>query len=510
MPDVRAYPIGCFAVLWLANAPAEQAAAALDAIRAGAAQASAQWPRIYRESLELRIITPKALGEAAVLAVTLAAREGMCPPEMIDAAPETLARSCDLVVLARAEDLALAGLTPALILPNSADGALAYSEGRVHPLAPDRRHESDILPSASPKTLAAAFAPPSDAGEAKKLAEFLEEPGTAPVGHRAYNLLLWLIGQGQNVRGRRDTSWDRALAVAAQSRPCARAPIEAIQAAYGRADALAMDYGDRWRSTLVSRSLLLLMMNALCGLVGALEPKMSSLTIPLQIVVTALTLYQIHRAQGHRWRAKWLDYRRLAEALRVERFLVLCGVAPASAPSSAMDWIAWTVRRVVRNAPPAPPLSENAAPAVLKHLAEMEVAEQIAYHEFAASRFRRLDHGFGRAAMVMPLCFVALGANSAILASTEHFADRFKYSSAIGLALTWAPALYALLEGVRRDLDTARQSERSTALAANLKDLAKAIAASPATVATAQPAAARAAQIMREDVARWRNVVEVL
>jgi hypothetical protein len=110
----------------------------------------------------------------------------------------------------------------------------------------------------------------------------------------------------------------------------------------------------------------------------------------------------------------------------------------------------------------------------------------------------------------MLFVFVALGVIFAALAFSVHFSNRFRLSSAIGLALTAAPALYALLDGVRRDLDVVRQAERSDFLAASLKNLAKAIAEMPPTVATARAAAVKAAEIMRDDVARWRNVLEVL
>jgi hypothetical protein len=438
----------------------------------------------------------------------LAAQKYDCAVETVDATPEILARLCDLVVVARPEDLSFAGLTPALILQNGADGDLAFSVGRAHPLTPERRHENDIVPSAAPETIAAAFAPPVDPKETEKLVEFLDEPDGARVGRHAYDLLLRLIGQRTIAVQAPDVSWERAISIAAKARPGARASIEAIHTAYSRADALALAYGERWRSTLVSRSMLLLMMNAVSGLIGALSPTASVVSIPIQILVTAAIFYDSRAARSHRWREKWLDYRRLAESLRVERFLSLCGAAPATA--SASDWVAWMVRRITRAAPPAEPLRETAAAAVLIHLTDVEIAEQVAYHDSAMLRFRCLDRGFRRAALTMLFVFVALGVVFAALAFSVHFSYRIRFSSAIGLALTAAPTLYALLDGVRRDLDVVRQAERSGFLAASLKNLAETIAEMPPTAATAQAAAVRAAHIMRDDVARWRNVVEVL
>jgi hypothetical protein len=510
MPVLSAVPVSSFAILWAADTPAEQSAtiaAALACIQDSAARACARWPHVYGSHPRLRILRPAASGQAAGL--TEAAQKYDCAVDTIDATSEILARLCDLVVVAQQQDLSFAGLTPALILP-AADGDLAFSVGRAHPLTPERRHENDILPSAAPEAIACAFAPPSDPMEAKNLTEFMEEPDGAPVGRRAYDLLLRLIGQRTDPARAPDVSWDHAFSVAAQARPSACASIDAIHAAYLRADALALAYGERWRSTLVSRSMLLLMMNALSGLIGALAPAASLVTIPIQILVTGAIFYQSRVSRVRRWRQKWLDYRRLAESLRVQRFLVLCGAAQI--PSAELDWVAWMVQRIARAASPAEPLPESVAPAVLSHLLKVEIAEQIAYHDSASLRFRRLDRSFRRAALAMLFLFVALGVVFAALALafSTRFSYKFGLSSAIGLALTAAPTLYALLNGVRRDLDVVRQAERSDFLAARLKNLAKAIAEMPPTAATAQAAAVRAAHIMRDDVARWRNVVEVL
>ena len=78
------------------------------------------------------------------------------------------------------------------------------------------------------------------------------------------------------------------------------------------------------------------------------------------------------------------------------------------------------------------------------------------------------------------------------------------------MALTAAPAIYALLNGVRRDFDVVRQADRSRALAENLQKFSEIAAKLPPCAVTARAACARAADIMRDDVARWRNVIEVL
>jgi hypothetical protein len=300
----------------------------------------------------------------------------------------------------------------------------------------------------------------------------------------------------------------RTLAVARQARPGALGAVEAMHAAHTRADALALAFGKRWRSTLVARSLLLLLASVCSGLIGALFPRLSVVTIPIQAAVTVLIFIDGRRAARNRWREKWIEYRRLAEALRAERFLALCGVAPARASGS--DWVDWMAHRAARAAAPFDVLGDAAAPAVIAHLTGVEIGEQIAYHRDAFRRFRRLDYRIRRAAVIALCAFVALGAALGALALAPYQVIPVSFASAIGLAFTAAPMLYATLNSVRRDLDVIRQAARSAEIAAGLKRLARAIASAPATAEVGSAAGLRAAEIMRNDVSSWHGVIKVL
>ena len=73
-------------------------------------------------------------------------------------------------------------------------------------------------------------------------------------------------------------------------------------------------------------------------------------------------------------------------------------------------------------------------------------------------------------------------------------------TSALSLALSAAPGLYAALDGLRGRLDVARQAQRSGRIAAGLRRLARELADAPPSAALARAAALRAANIMGEDV----------
>lgn len=507
MPGQRRAPAEICA-LWLGGTAPEsaRAEAALGLLVDASAHAVRRWPALFADPAGVRIICPAGQMPPALAE---AANSSGCALSLIEAPPDFLLAQCDLAIVASPEDLPRAGLAPALVLPAKAGDVLWFDGGGARPLAAGRqRNVATLLQATTELVAAAALAPPDDPQQAQQLADYLAEDPELKVRSHGYDMLLRLIGQRAEAADAPDISWEAARAVARQARPGAAGAIEALRAAHARADAVALAFGRRWRSMLVARTFMLLLASACSGLIGALFPRLSVATIPLQVAVTALIFIEGRRAARNRWRGKWIEYRRLAETLRVGRFLALCGVAPA--PSDPADWVQWMVRRASRAAAPFDAPAQAAAPAVIAYLAKVEIGGQIAYHRDALARFRRLDQGIRRAAAAALCIFATLGAALAALALPPLHLISVPVAAAIGLALVAAPALYATLNGVRRDLDVVRQAARSAGIEAELKRLAEAIENAPATVETGVAAGLRAADIMRNDVASWHGVVEVL
>ncbi len=496
--------------LWLCGARAPEIGrveAALALLLAAANHARERWPRIFAKPAGARIICPAT--EPLPETLVAAAKAADCALSQIDGPANFLLAQCDLAIVESPEDLPKAGLLPALIFPSADDPVFRFDKGGARPLAPGARRGDAPLSSAAPELIAAAaLAPPRGRHETLKLIDYLAEDPDLKVGRHGYDMLLRLIGERAAAAVAPDDSWARALAVARQARPGALGAVEALRAAHARADALAIAFGKRWRSMLVARSFLLLLASVCSGLIGTLFPSLSVVTIPIQAAVTVLIFVDERHAARSRWRAKWIEYRRLAETLRAERFLTLCGVACTRAVET--DWVEWITRRTARAAAPFDALKEAAAPAIIAHLADVEIGEQIAYHREAFRRFRRLDHRIRRAAVVALCAFVALAAALATLTLAHFNVISVSFSSAISLAFMAAPTLYATLNSVRRDLDVVRQAARSAEIAADLKRLAGAMASMPASAEMAAAAALRAAEIMRNDVSSWHGVVEVL
>ena len=496
--------------LWLCDVRAlerERVEAALNLLIAASNHARVRWPRIFGDPAGARIVCPAGRPPPDMLVA--AAEATGCALSQIDGPESLQLAQCDLAIVDSPHDLPRAGLLPALIFPSAAEPFFWFDAGGARPLAASERRNDGSPANATPELIATiALALPHGGHERLMLADYLAEDPDLDVKRHGYDMLLWLIGQRADAVATPDDSWDRTLAVARSARPGALAAIEAIRSAYARADALAIAFGKRWRSMLVARSFLLLLASICSGLIGTLFSSLSVVTIPVQAAITAVIFFDERHATRNLWREKWIEYRRLAESLRAERFLALCGVAPAR--TGEADWVEWLTRRAARAAAPFDALTDAAAPAVTAHLADVEIGEQIAYHHDAFRRFRRLDHRIRRAAAVALCAFAALGAALAALPLAHFNVFSVSFSSAISLAFMAAPTLYATLNSVRRDLDVVRQAARSAEITADLKRLAGAIASAPATAEVAAAAGLRAAEIMRNDVSSWHGVVEVL
>ncbi|THD49024.1 MAG: hypothetical protein E7774_02310 [Bradyrhizobium sp.] len=471
-------------------------------LHAAAHAAAVRWPDVYHEPMRTRLICraderpPAALVEAAQQA-------GL----EVDASNGATA-TCDLALTVDADFAGISATLPALVATAGAPLQFALDAGAGPQLegAPRRR----ILSAATPETVAEKLlSPPRRVAERRKLGEYLTEDASRNVRRYEYALLLRLIGEpADSAAGAPDDAWERAVAFNAGASVDRSAPLAALRREQERGDALALAYGRLWRSSLSARSLLLFAANFASGFVGAVFPAASPVTLPLQFGMTGLLYLDQHLAKRNRWRAKWIDYRRVAEVARIGRFCVLAGVAPPVSPDGG--WIDWRLERVLRAAPPPAPLPERDAPAFLAHLSEVEIDRQIAYHRGAYRRFRRLDARLRRAALTILLATMAVGAGLAVVAISGLVRAPVSLLSAVGLALSAGPGLFAALNGLRTLLDVQRQGGRSARIGLALRRLRRTLASAPPSALVARSAAARAAEIMLDDVSAWDRAMEIV
>jgi len=497
--DFRLTPV--LTVLWAGGEADATAIGAAAKLMQGAARTAAErWPDVYRGPGRARLICrgdeppPAAVIEAA-----------KCAGVEID--PHGGAASdCDAALLASRDFTGIPASLPALVAEPGATTRLAIDSGGDPALEGAPRQRSDA--AASAETIAEALlSPPRRVADRRDLAEYQSEDPSRSARRYEYALLLRLIGEPAETGSGADDSWTRAAAANAAASVDRSDALARLRREYERGDGLALAYGRRWRSTLAARSFLLFAVNFASGFVGALFPVASPVTVPLQFAMTGLLYLDQHVARRRRWRVKWIDYRRAAEAARIARFCVLAGIAPPDAASES--WVDWRLRRALRGAPAAG-LAERDAAAFLAYLGAVEIEPQIAYHRAAYRRFRRLDARLRRAATAILLTSAALGAVLAAIALSGLVRAPVSVLAAVGLALSAGPGLSAALNGLRNQLDVVRQAARSARIGLALRRLRHALDGAPPNAALACSAARRAAKIMLDDVSAWDRAMEIV
>ncbi len=498
--DDRRSPL-VLTLLWAAGAGADAAAAkgAFRAAAGAAGRALDRWGEFYRPPALARLVFWRAEPPApAILAAAEAEGLVVEPRDVADAA-------CDVAIVAGRDFARLAPGTPALIAALGEPPRLVARAAAGLDHRSGRRGEVEATPEALAEAL---LAPPRATIERRRLRDYQAEDADKRPLRFEYELLLRVIGAREKGAGGDDDAWERAAAVNAAASVDRGATLSALRAEYERADALALAYGRRWRSTLAARSFLLFVVNLISGLVGNLMPAFFPETAAIQFIVTAGIFVDQRMASKGRWRAKWIDYRRAAETTRIARFCALVGApAPAGTPPS---WIDWRLERIMRRDALAEAPAEADAAAILAHLRGVEIDRQISYHRRAHRRFRRLDVELRRAATVALMATFALGVALTILASAGVVDKRIPLLGAVGLALSAAPGLYAVLNGLRGQLDVDRQADRSARVGVALRGLRRSLDGEPPSAALARAAATRAAEIMRDDVSSWDRVMEIV
>jgi len=242
---------------------------------------------------------------------------------------------------------------------------------------------------------------------------------------------------------------------------------------YAWANQLSLYYGHLYRSAFVT-SYLLGALAILAGLIGIIWSPPNFIT-PLAILegaalITILSL--IFPGKLRHWHERWIDYRTLAERLRLARSLSLLGGGGqqvslaghlATYGNPAATWMHWHYLNIERSAGlPNARLTEKYLERTKEFLLKCLVDDQIDYHATTWSRSDRLDRSlhFGVSA-----CFVIT-----LCACIAHLV--FPHASRwLPCLSTFPPALAAAMAGIRSQAEVQRVARRSDAMQEALEGL---------------------------------------
>ena len=372
--------------------------------------------------------------------------------------------------------------------------------------------------------------------DVERLREQVQELLTPPAGHDSPNAHLpvtereeyfketprrgrplrwaWSVFQ-QMVTGR--FSEDEASEVDPLYAPHLPAPLVAwLEASFVRhykwANELSIYYAQMYRSAFLV-SYLLAAVAVFFALIGtALHWEHVVFTyVELLIILTILGLTWYGRRQ--RWHERWVDYRMLAERLRLAQFLALLGGGgqPASVPAHlttygnpAATWMHWHYRAIERAAglPDATVGAEYLSAVRTAWVTEL-VEEQRAYHRRTAERFEKIDHRLHR---------LGIGLFAATLVACGiHIVDSSREGLWVLLAAV-LPALAAALAAIRGQAEAPRLARRSLAMEKSLEQMKLELASVPVrpdegNSQRLRQAADRVTELMVKEMLDWRVVV---
>ena len=255
---------------------------------------------------------------------------------------------------------------------------------------------------------------------------------------------------------------------------------DVLRAAFERAD----NYANRYARIYRRSYLLIFSLGALAVLfayLGSIAEQFSFLTshyvfLILELIVLVTIIVLAFLGQRHRWHERWLDYRYLAEGLRMMRLLALVGrvgsylkvPAHVGKGDPGKSWCQFYLRALVRQTGlVAVPKDDSYREGVRKHL-YMEVVNQERYHRKKSSRSRITHNLWHELAKYL---FIA-----ALVACGLHFIFHDSRSTprlvlALNLMVIVLPAVGGAIGAILNHGESERVARRSQALGERLKEL---------------------------------------
>ncbi len=172
--------------------------------------------------------------------------------------------------------------------------------------------------------------------------------------------------------------------------------------AYAWANFLAIRYAQLFRSGHVT-NYFLSAFAVLVALFGLIAPSIKIYLVMLELATIGLLYLNTSAGRNGEWHRRWLQYRHLAESLRLLEYLKQTGLAGPPfrnkyAPRSFeeginADWTGWYCAAIWREMRcPVGYMSVERTKALAQSVIRDQISDQASYHRVNAKRMRHLDH----------------------------------------------------------------------------------------------------------------------
>ncbi len=233
-----------------------------------------------------------------------------------------------------------------------------------------------------------------------------------------------------------------------------------------------------------------------------------ALMVMIEIGLISSILITLNLGTRRQWHRRWLEYRRLAEALRHLRMLAPTAAAarldrPSDRAGRAYGWVSWYARAVEREIP-VPDLAVNAEflAAVRDTVSRTELKSQIAYNRHNAEAMEEAGHRLHLAGTflfwaTLAICVTFLVIYFVAIEEAEKLRELTVFLTAL------FPAIGAALSAIRSQADFETVAKRSHETAADLEELDTAMESEPLEFARLTDRIEKAVDVMMADNAEW-------
>jgi hypothetical protein len=286
---------------------------------------------------------------------------------------------------------------------------------------------------------------------------------------------------------------------------------------YAWANELSVYYANLYRSSFVL-TFLLGFLAVCCGLSGPAIPEILQVIGGFaELALIGVILMLTYAGRWRNWHERWIDYRTLAERIRLARFLALFGGGGQQVAVSGHlagygnpvgTWMHWHYRAIERAAGlPSLKFDQPYLAMCQRIWCDVLVLEQMEYHELTHRRLARLDRRLHGVAMA---CFWLGVAICIVHLVMRHFTD---LDDALMIFAGLLPALAAALGGICSQGEFHRVARRSAAMASRLEDLRLEMASVPTRPGELNSVrlshyARKVAQLMINEMLDWRVVFQ--
>jgi len=284
---------------------------------------------------------------------------------------------------------------------------------------------------------------------------------------------------------------------------------------YGLADAAGAYFAQLFRSGYIANFSLAALAVAL-ALSGLAAPAFKLPLIASELMVILLILGNTRVGRRAGWHARWLDYRHLAEQLRVASMGSLLGDLGLRDPGTdggavSPGWVRWYARATTRELGlPRAVVDEDYLARVRQATLSM-IEDQGAYHRSNAKQMHTLDHRLHRIGGVL---FAATAWACAAWIAAKLLGMDTNGGMGVDLNITVTvltavlPAMGAALYGIRMQGDFNGVAERSQVTAARLETLRRGLLEDPLEFGRLQSRLHRLAEVMLADLSHWRTTYQ--